>query len=111
MIHKFLTSSINSSANKKITFFQACPLCMAKFSGRNAAVESVAALLFSKCVFGGNLQSQEQESRSFTFLNILDSGLAETQDIEQTQKSSAGSDTSGPDDILVDTEGETMRIK
>ena len=96
---------------KKIIFFQACPLCMGKFSGRNIAVESVAALLFAKFGLGGNLQSKEQESRSFTFLNNLDSGLAETEDIEPNKKSSSGSGASGPDDILVDTEGETLRMK
>ena len=91
---------------KKIIFFQACPLCMGKFSGRNIAVESMAVLLFSKCGLRGNQQTQEQESRSFNFLNNLDSGLVETEDIEQTKKSS-----SGPDEILVDTEEETLRMK
>ena len=84
---------------------------MGKFSGRNFAVESVAALLFAKFGLGGNLQSKEQESRSFTFLNNLDSGLAETEDIEPNNKSSLGSAASGPDDNLVDTEGETLRMK
>jgi len=56
--------------------FQACPLCMAHFSGRNAAVEKVAALLFLNCGF----DDQEQESKSFTFMTTLDSGLAETED-------------------------------
>jgi len=55
---------------------KACPLCMAHFSGRNAAVEKVAALLFLKCGF----DDQEQESKSFTFMTTLDSGLAETED-------------------------------
>ena len=84
---------------------------MGNFSGRNFAVESVAALLFAKCGLGGNLQSQEQESRSFTFLNNLDSGLTETEDIEKTKKSTLGSGASGPDDILDDTEGETLTMK
>ena len=84
---------------------------MGKFSGRNFAVESVAALLFAKCGLGRNLQTQEQERRSFTFLNNLESGLTETVDIEPTKKSYADSGASGPDDILVDTEGETLRMK
>ena len=84
---------------------------MGKFSGRNIAVENVAALLFSKCGLGGNLHSQEQESRSFTFLNNLDSGLTETEDIEPTNKSNDPSEASCLDDILVDTEGETLRMK
>jgi len=49
---------------------------MAHFSGRNAAVEKVAALLFLKCGF----DDLEQESRSFTFMTTLDSGLAGTED-------------------------------
>ena len=65
---------------------------MGKFSGRDLAVESVAALLF-------------------TFLNNLDRGLKETEDMEQTKKSSSGSGASGPDDILVDKEGETLGMK
>jgi hypothetical protein len=102
-----LIEFIQASKSQTILFFQACPLCMGKFSGRNIAVESVAALLFAKCGLGGNLQTQEQESRSFTFLNNLESGLEETVDNEQTKKSSGAS---GPDDILVDTEGETLRM-
>jgi hypothetical protein len=84
---------------------------MGKFSGRNAAVESVAALLFAKCGFGGNFQIQEQESRSFTFLNKIDSGLTETEDIEQAMKNSVSAGASGPDDIITDTEGETLIMK
>ena len=84
---------------------------MGKFFGRNIAVESVAALLFAKRGLGGNLQTHEQEGRSFTFLNNLDSGLTETDDIEQTKKSPSGSGASGSDDILVDTEGQTLRMK
>ena len=110
MVLEFIPEAL-AKKSKYIIFFQACPLCQGKFSGRNMAVENVAALLFSQCGLGGNLQSQEQESRSFTFLNNLDSGLAETEDIGHTKKSSAGSGPSGPDDILVDTEGETLRMK
>ena len=83
---------------------------MGKFSGRNILVESVAALLFSKCGLGGNLQTQEQESISFTFMNNIDSVQTATENIEPTKKSYAGSDASGADDILVDTDGQHVEF-
>ena len=55
---------------------------MAHFSGRNTAVEKVASLLFLKC----GLDDQEQESRSFTFMPTLDSGLAGTEDNQPNQE-------------------------
>jgi len=90
---------------------KACPLCMGKFSGRNTAVEEVAALLFSKCGFGTNLQDQEQESRSFTFITNIDSGLVETPNKGPTHLGFDSLDVLDIEEILVDTEGETLRIQ
>ena len=75
---------------------------MGNFSGRNAAVEKVAALLFLKCGLG----MKEQESQSFTFINTLDSGLAETEDLKPSNEN-IEAPIANTDEV--DTEVETLR--
>lgn len=78
---------------------KACPLCMAHFSGRNVAVEKVAALVFLKFGF----DDQEQESRSFTFLDTLDSGLATTEHVEVANENNTHQETLPFADDDIDT--------
>ena len=65
----------------------------------------MAALLFSKCGFGISLPAHEQESRSFTFVNTFDSGLADTEESGQPRQPSEVQDE------LEVTEIETLRMK
>ena len=88
---------------------------MGKFSGRNIAVESVANLLFAKCGLKTNLLSQSRESRSFLFIDNVDN--EDQPRLESIRSSSAknntnlaSSESSDPDDIVVDTQSETLRL-
>ena len=74
-------------------------------------MESVAALLFSKCGFGISLPAHEQESRSFTFINTFDSGLADTEDSKAAEERGHPRQPSDVQDELEVTEIETLRMK
>ena len=71
----------------------------------------MAALLFSKCGFGISLPAHEQESRSFTFVNTFDSGLADTEDSKPAEESGQPRQPSEVQDEVLVTEIETLRMK
>ena len=74
-------------------------------------MESVAALLFSKCRFGISLPAHEQESRSFTLINTFDSGLTNTEDSKPAEESGQPRQPSEVQDESEVTEIETLRMK
>ena len=80
-----------------------CPQCFSQFSGRNFALERLAATLFSHSGLGKEGGVQEYVSRSFVF--------ATSQDVINEGRRDTSEDISDIESILLDTEGETLRIK
>ena len=84
---------------------ESCPQCLTAFTGRNIALERLALTLFSHCQAGG---MQEYVSRSFVFtasqdqvnLDRTEGGLHDT-----------SRDVSDIESLLLDVEGETLRIQ
>ena len=76
---------------------------MSHFAGRNIALERLAATLFSHSGLGQAGGMQEYVSRSFVF--------ATSQDVINEARRDTSEDLSDIESILLDTEGETLRIK
>ena len=81
----------------------ACPQCLSQFTGRNIALERLAATLFSHSGLGKAGGMQEYVSRSFVF--------ATSQDVINQGRRNTSEDVSDIESILLDTEGETLRIQ
>lgn len=88
---------------------QCCPVCQGEISGRNIAVERLAATLWSQSSFVTTPgQGQEYVSKSFIFRasqDALDDNLERYVDSGNTSEN-----ISEIDSILLATEGETLRI-
>ena len=80
-----------------------CPQCLTDFTGRNIALERLAATLFSHSGLGEAGRSQEYVSRSFLF--------STSQDQLHEGRQGTSEDISDIESILIETEGETLRIK
>ena len=76
-------------------------MCLGEITGRNIAVERLAAQLWAVCGLGGGMQ--EYVSRSFVF--------ATSQDVINQGRRDTSEDVSDIESILLDTEGETLRLK
>ena len=82
---------------------ETCPQCLTVFTGRNIALERLALTLFSHCGAGVAGGLQEYVSRSFVF--------ATSQDVINEGRRDTSEDVSDIESILLDTGGETLRIK
>ena len=80
-----------------------CPQCLSQFTGRNIALERLAATLFSHSGLGKAGGMVEYVSRSFVF--------ATSQDVINEARRDTSEDVSDIESILLDTGGETLRIK
>ena len=80
-----------------------CPQCGTSFTGRNIALERLAATLFSHSGLGRAGGMAEYVSRSFVF--------ATSQDVINEGRRDTSEDVSDIESILLDTGGETLRIK
>ena len=80
-----------------------CPQCLSPFTGRNIALERLAATLFSHSGLGKAGGMAEYVSRSFVF--------ATSQDVINQASRDTSEDVSDIESILLDTEGETLRMK
>ena len=85
-----------------------CPQCVSTFTGRNVALERLAATLFSHCGLGEAEGMQDYVSRSFVFTNSQDHVNMLQDRAERTGLETSESDI---ESLLLDTEGETLRIQ
>ena len=99
-------------------------MCLGEITGRNIAVERLAAQLWAVCGLGGGMQ--EYVSRSFIFQVGVESGskvdnnkLNNVQEGDQGSQGVAGRRQGGDtedtvseiDSLLLMTEGETLRLE